>query len=108
MSSKTFRIALSTLVIGSALAFLPAASHAESVTIVGPVTKIQLAADGKSAIAVLKDSKSGNAVNVTINDDLTLDKFKDKRIVVGDEIRARFDKQDGKNQSKSFKKTAGC
>ena len=44
---------------------------------------------------------------LTITDDLTLDKFKDKRIVEGDEIRARWEK-DGKNTSKSFKKTAGC
>jgi len=56
---------------------------------------------------VLKDGKSGEAVSITITDDLTLDKFKDKRIQPGDEIRARFEK-DGKNTSKSFKKTAGC
>ena len=74
---------------------------------VGPVTKIKLAPDGKSALATLKDAKTGEQVNVTITDDLTLDKFKDKRIVEGDEIRARFDK-DGKNTAKSFKKTAGC
>ncbi len=74
---------------------------------VGPVTKITLAADGKSAVAVLKDGKTGEPVSITITDDLTLDKFKDKRIQPGDEIRARFEK-DGKNTSKSFKKTAGC
>jgi len=43
------------------------------------------------------------AVTLTITDDLTLDKFKDKRIVEGDEIRARFEK-DGKNTSKSFRR----
>jgi hypothetical protein len=83
-------------------------AYAEQVTIVGPITKIQLAADGKSAVAVLKDGKTGEAVTISITDDLTLDKFKDKRIVVGDEIRTRFEKKDGKNQSKVFKKTAGC
>ncbi len=85
---------------------LPA--HAEDVTIVGPVTKIELAPDGKSAQATLKDEKSGNDVKVNITDDLTLDKFKDKRIQEGDEIRARFEKNDGTNSSKTFKKTAGC
>ena len=74
---------------------------------VGPVTKITLAADGKSATAILKDAKSGDATTLTVTDTLTLDKFKDKRIVEGDEIRARWEK-DGKNTSKSFKKTAGC
>jgi hypothetical protein len=87
---------------------LATSARAEDTTIVGPVTRIELAADGKSAQATLKDEKSGGTVTVTITDDLTLDKFKDKRIVEGDEIRTRFDKKDGKNGSKSFKKTAGC
>lgn len=80
---------------------------AEEGKMVGPVTKITLAADGKSAVAVLKDGKTSADVSITITDDLTLDKLKDKRIQPGDEIRARFEK-DGKNTSKSFKKTAGC
>ena len=82
-------------------------AFADEGKMVGPVTKIKLAPDGKSAVATLKDAKTGEQVNVTVSDDLTLDKFKDKRIVEGDEIRARFDK-DGKNTAKSFKKTAGC
>lgn len=77
------------------------------VTVVGPVTNIQMAADGKSAVATVKDPESGKEVSVTITDDLTLDKFKDKRIAPGDEIRAKFNEKDG-NRSKSFKKTAGC
>jgi hypothetical protein len=101
-------VALSTVVIASALAILPSVGYAQAVTVVGPVTKIQLAPDGKSATAMLKDGKSGEPVSILVTDDLTLDKFKDKRIVIGDEIRSRFDKQDGKNLSKSFKKTAGC
>ena len=82
-------------------------AFADPVTIVGPVTKIELAKDGKSAEAVLKDNKGGALVPIYITDDLTLDKFKDKRIQVGDEIRTRFEKGE-KNLSKSFKKTAGC
>jgi len=74
---------------------------------VGPVIKITLSEDGSSAIAVLKDNKTGEEINLTVTDDLTLDKFKDHRIVEGDEIRARW-AEDGKNTSKSFKKTAGC
>jgi hypothetical protein len=80
---------------------------ADPMTIVGPVTKIELAKDGKSAEATLKDNKGGALVLIYVTDDLTLDKFKDKRIVVGDEIRTRFEKGD-KNLAKSFKKTAGC
>ncbi|WP_293603040.1 hypothetical protein [Polaromonas sp. UBA4122] len=102
---------LSTLVLTAALAVLTATyagnAAADEGKMLGPVSKITLAADGKSATAVLKDAKTGQAVTLTITDDLTLDKFKDKRIVEGDEIRARYEK-DGKNTSKSFKKAAGC
>lgn len=82
-------------------------ASAEDRTVVGPVTRIELAGDGKSAQATLKDAKSGEDVTIKVTDELTLDKFKDKRIVEGDEIRARFDK-DQQNSSRSFKKTAGC
>ncbi len=98
---------IATIVLGLASATFTANAFAEEGKMVGPVTKITLAPDGKSATAILKDAKSGAPTTLTITDDLTLDKFKDKRIVEGDEIRARWEK-DGKNTSKSFKKTAGC
>ena len=79
-----------------------------TVTVVGPVVQINLAKDGRSAVAVLKDGKTGESVSLNVTDDLTLEKFKDKRIVIGDEIRARFDKKDGRNDSKYFRKTTGC
>jgi hypothetical protein len=98
---------LSVAVVISAASF-SAPAVADDVKMVGVITKIKLAADGKSAVAILKDNKSGDSVTININDDLTLDKFKDKRIVEGDEIRAKYDNAGGKNESKSFKKTAGC
>jgi hypothetical protein len=98
---------IATIVLGLSSATFTASAFAEEGKMVGPVTKITLAADGKSATVILKDAKSGTPTTLTITDDLTLDKFKDKRIVEGDEIRARWEK-DGKNTSKSFKKTAGC
>ena len=81
---------------------------AADTTVVGPVTKIVLAADGKSAQATVKDGTTGQEHVIQVSDDLTLDKFKDKRIQEGDEIRARFEAKQGGNASKSFKKTAGC
>ena len=107
MKTKLSVLVFSAMLAVSALLFADTA-WAQQVTIVGPVVKISLAADGKSAVAVLKDGKTGEAVTVTVTDDLTLDKFKDKRIVIGDEIRVRFDKKDGRNDSKYFRKTAGC
>ncbi|WP_136418969.1 MULTISPECIES: hypothetical protein [Oxalobacteraceae] len=107
MKTDLSRIVLVALLAASSIAFTPVAS-AQAVTVVGPVSKIKLAPDGKSAVAVLKDNKTGASVSIDISDDLTLDKFKDKRIVEGDEIRAKFEKEGAKNNSKSFKKTAGC
>lgn len=87
---------------------VPAMAAADELKMTGTISKIELAADGKSAIAVIKDNKSEASVTITITDDLTLDKFKDKRIVEGDEIRTKYDKNGDVNSSKMFKKTAGC
>ena len=99
------QLLVSIVLASAALTVSPIAS-ADDVKMVGVVTKIKMAADGKSAQATLKDVKSGESVTINISDDETLDKFKDKRIQDGDEIRAKFDSNG--NKSKSFKKTAGC
>lgn len=101
----SFRTSL--VCIAAALTMAAGVAHAEQVTVVGPVTSIVMGKDDKSADATLKDNKGGASVVIHITDDLTLDKFKDKRIQIGDEIRSRYDKADH-NLSKSFKKTAGC
>lgn len=106
MKSKLSTLILTAVMAVSSASFAGSAMADEG-KMVGPVTKIKLAADGKSATAILKDAKTGEMITITVTDDLTLDKFKDKRIVESDEIRARYEK-DGKNTAKSFKKTAGC
>ena len=84
-------------------------ASAEEIKMVGVITKIEIAGkDAKTATATLKDNKSGDLVVIVVNDDLTLDKFKDHRIVEGDEIRCKYEPTDGKNISKLFRKTAGC
>jgi hypothetical protein len=95
------------LVMVFALAAFATAAFAEE-KMVGVITKMAVAADGKSATATIKDNKGGKEVTVVVTDDLTLDKFKDHRIVVGDEIRLKYEVKDGKNVSKYFRKTAGC
>lgn len=105
---KIFSIFIAvTVMLFSSLAVVRTAT-AEEIKMTGSISKIELSADGKSAIAVIKDSKSEKSVTITVTDDLTLDKFKDKRIVEGDEIRTKFEKDGEKNSSKMFKKTAGC
>lgn len=83
-------------------------ANAEELKMVGVVTKIDVAKDGKAANVTLKDNKSGELVTVTVTDELTLDKFKDHRIVEGDEIRCKYEVVGGKKGSKLFRKTAGC
>ena len=102
---STFVLVILTLI---SVASFSRPAHADEVKMVGTISKIELAADKKSATAVLKDTKSGEEVTIIVTDELTLDKFMDKRIVEGDEIRCKFEKVDGKNNSKIFKKTAGC
>ncbi|MSM39186.1 MAG: hypothetical protein GJT30_06155 [Geobacter sp.] len=90
------------------LSFSQVAS-AEEVKMVGVITKIEMAAkDATTATVTLKDSKTEAQAVVIVNDDETLDKFKDHRIVEGDEIRVKYENKDGKNVSKYFRKTAGC
>ena len=100
-------IIVMALMVFSSLAVVRTAS-AEEFKMTGTITKIELAADGKSAVTILKDSKSEVSVTIIVTDDLTLDKMKDKRIVEGDEIRTKYESAGGKNTSKMFKKTAGC
>jgi hypothetical protein len=83
-------------------------ANADEIKMVGVITKLEVAKDGKSATTTLKDNKTGKPVVIVVTDDLTLDKFKDHRIVEGDEIRCKYESVDGKNQSKFFRKTAGC
>jgi len=95
--------------VGTAMLCVPGAALADEIKMVGGITKIDISGpDAKTAAVTLKDNKTDQLVTVIVNDDLTLDKFKDHRIVVGDEIRMKYEVQDGRNISKYFRKTAGC
>ena len=96
-------------VIGLSSLSFSTIANAEEIKMVGVVTKIGIAGKAaKTATVTLKDVKTDKLVSIIINDDLTLDKFKDHRIVDGDEIRCKYEVVNGKNVSKIFRKTAGC
>ena len=59
------------------------------------------------ATATLQD-EGGKSVVLTVEDKVTLDKFADKRISVGDEIKAKYTVKDGKSVATYFKKPGGC
>lgn len=86
---------------------LPAAETAVG-KLTGAVERITPAEDWKSAVAVLKDSKTGEEVEIFVDDQLTLDKFKDKRISAGDDIRCKYELKDGRKHSTYFRKVGGC
>jgi flagellar capping protein FliD len=74
----------------------------------GKVVKIEMASkDAKVATATLQDD-GGKSVVITVEDKVTLDKFADKRISAGDEIKAKYAVKDGRNVATFFKKPGGC
>lgn len=92
-----------------AVVALSGIAHAEETKMVGVITAIDISGkDAKTATVTLKDTKTDQTIDITINDDLTLDKLKDHRITDGDEIRCMYEVEDGKNVSTYFRKTAGC
>lgn len=85
------------------------AGAGQEVKMIGTITKIIIASKtAKTATVLIKNTKTSQVVEVTINDELTLDKFKDHRIVEGDEVRVKYEVVEGKNVSKLIRKTAGC
>ena len=83
---KRFAIASVLFVVALAAAGIlsPGAASADEIKMVGVITKIEIAGkDATTATVTLKDNKTEELVTVIVNDDLTLDKFKDHRIVDG-------------------------
>lgn len=108
MKNRTLIVVAAALVAVCMFSLAALAEGGES-KMVGVITKIKISgADATTATAILKDTKTEELVEIVINDELTLDKFKDHRIVEGDEIRCKYKKVDGKNVSTYFRKTAGC
>ena len=101
------RLAVAVLAAAAFLVATAQPAHAEE-KFLGKVTKIEMAGkDAKVATATLQDD-AGKLVVITVEDKLTLDKFADKRISVGDEIKCKYSAKDGKNLSSYFRKPGGC
>lgn len=95
--------------VAVAVFFAAGTVQADEIKMVGVITAIELAGnDAATATVTLKDNDSGESVVIIVNDELTLDKLKDHRIALDDEIRCKYQVIDGKNVSSYFRKTAGC
>lgn len=101
-------VLLLALALGLGFAFFADPVHADEVKVIAVIVKIKLAEDGASAVVTLKENESGELIDVLVTDDLTLDKFKDHRIVDGDEIRLKYEVEGERKLSRYFRKTAGC
>lgn len=71
---------------------------------IGTVQAIKM--HGNGAEITLKDRKSETTIVLQARDNSTMDKLKDKKIRVGDELRIRFDS--GSKVITRAQKTAGC
>lgn len=71
---------------------------------VGTIDSIEMRAN--TAEISMRDRKTDAKVNLHVRDASTLEKLKDKKIRVGDELRIRFDK--GSKVISYVRKTAGC
>ncbi|HML78937.1 hypothetical protein [Geobacter sulfurreducens] len=101
---KAVSIVMALALLTMSLVTFSGTASAAEVKMIATIKKIEM--KGTTATVTLKDTKSDKTVTVTVKDELTLDKFKDKRIVEGDEIRLKYD--DATGESKLFRKTAGC
>lgn len=92
-----------SVVLMAAFLSVSSLAFAAEQKVVAVVDKIDV--QGSVVNVTLKDSK-GAKIQVIVKDQLTVDKLKDKRIVIGDEVRVKYD--DGTKESRLFRKTAGC
>ncbi len=78
--------------------------NAAELKAVGAISKVDI--KGTSASVEIKETASGKNIAVTVNDELTVEKLKDKRISIGDEVRIKYESSNG--VTKLLRKTAGC
>jgi hypothetical protein len=79
------------------------AAPAGQVLLNGRVKSIDLATN-----TVVVTDYEGKDVKLSIEDQQTIDKFRETRIKVGDDVNVKYRIKDGKNIPFSFRKTAGC
>lgn len=77
---------------------------AAEMKMIGNVNTIRMVAGG--AEMVLKDRKTDAPITLQVRDNNNLEKIKDRKVRVGDELRVRYD-SDSKI-IRTIQKTAGC
>ena len=95
---------LFALVVMFALTTLATTAFAGEQKMIGTVSAIRMV--GSGAEMTMKDRKTDAAVVLQVRDHSNMEKIKDRKVRVGDELRLRFD-SDSK-VVRTIQKTAGC
>jgi len=99
---KTVRRNPALLILAFTFIFWAGSAAAEE-RVNGTVKSIDLATN-----TVVITSYDGEEVAVVVEDELTLEKLRGKRIRVDDGVRVKYRKANGRNISTYFRKPAGC
>ena len=95
---------LYALVVMFTLTTLATSAFAGEMKMIGNVTAIKMVPAG--ADLVLKDRKTDAPITLQVRDKSNLEKVKDRKVRVGDELRLRYD---GDSKIiRTIQKTAGC
>lgn len=95
---------LSTLVVMLVLLACSSSVFAGTIKMIGTVTGIKI--QGNVADITLKDRKTEAPIALKVTNPMELDKYKDKKIKIGDELRIIYDSDT--KIIKRAQKTAGC
>ncbi|MBV5337378.1 MAG: hypothetical protein J0653_05325, partial [Deltaproteobacteria bacterium] len=95
---------LFALIAMVAVTTLATSAFAGEMKMIGTVSSIKIV--GSSAEMTLKDRKTDSPITLQVRDKSNLEKIKDRKVRVGDELRLRFD-SDSK-VIRTIQKTAGC
>ncbi|HEY3490590.1 MAG TPA: hypothetical protein VGK27_10795 [Candidatus Deferrimicrobiaceae bacterium] len=82
-------------------------SALEDQKIVGVVVRFDIASDGKSVEATVKDLRKDKEIKLHVTNELVIDKFRYGKLAAGAEIRAKYEFRDGKNYCSYFRKVSG-
>jgi P pilus assembly chaperone PapD len=95
---------LFALIVMVAVTTLTTSAFAGEMKMIGTVTAIKMV--GPNAEVTLKDRKTDTPIALQVRDKSNMEKIKDRKVRVGDELRLRFD-SDSK-VIRTIQKTAGC
>lgn len=95
---------LFALVVMFTLTTLATSAFAGELKMIGTVSTIKMV--GGAAEMTMKDRKTDAAIVLQVRDGSNLEKIKDRKVRVGDELRLRYD-SDSK-VIRTIQKTAGC